>query len=206
MSTAQNEVDICNLALDHLNVDAISTITNPTDKVGKLCARWYDNTRKSVLRMHTWNFAMKRASIAKDVAVPTHGYSTQYSLPADYIRIVSIGENNIYRDYAIEGTKLLINETNAGSLDIRYVYDNKNVEQYDPLFVEFFALSLAHNLAYPLSGNITVMRAIEALKLEKQRAALGVDGQERKPVRRERSRFKDARMKYGNYGSPFLDD
>ena len=206
MSTAQNEVDICNLALDYLNVDPISTITDPTDKIGKLCARWYDNTRKSVLRMHTWNFAMKRATLAKDTAAPLHGYTTQYTLPSDYIRIVSVGEDNCYQDYGLEGRKLLLNDTDSTGLKIRYVYNSLNVEQYDPLFVELFALSLAYNISYPLSGNINVMRTVKDMLDEKMRAALGVDGQERKPRRRERSRFKEARMKYGNYGSPFLED
>lgn len=203
---AQNETDICNLALDHLNITSITTITNPTDKVGKTCDRWYDNTRKAALRMHTWNFAIKRAQLAMLTTVPLHGYSTQYELPSDYIRIVAIGDLNQYKDYAIEGSKLLLDETNTGSLDIRYVYDNKSVETFDPLFVELLSLELAFNLSFPLTGNLNMQRSLQVLRDEKRREAFSVDGQERPPKRVERSRFKEARMKYGNYGSPYIED
>lgn len=203
---AQTEVDICNLALDHLNITPITTITNPTDKVGKVCERWYDNTRKSALRKHTWNFAQKRAALAQLATDPLWGYNAQYELPSDYIRIVEIGDLNQYKDYAIEGTKLLLDETNTGSLNIRYIYDNKSVETFDPLFVELLSLELAYNMAFPLAGNINLQRSIQILRDDKRREAFGVDGQERPPRRRERSRFKEARMKYGNYGSPFIED
>lgn len=202
----QNETDICNLALDHLNVASITTITNPTDKVGKICDRWYDDTRKAALRMHTWNFAQKRASLAKLVTAPLWGYSAQYELPSDYIRIVEIGDLNQYKDYAIEGTKLLLNETSTGSLNIRYIYDNTSVETFDPLFVELLALELAYNICFPLSGNLTLKRQIQMERDEKRREAFSVDGQERPPRRVERSKFKEARMKYGNYGSPYIED
>lgn len=204
--SVQNEVDICNLALDHLHSEPITTITNPTDKVGKLCARWYDNTRKSVLRLHTWNFAMKRATLPKLVTAPEHGWAYQYELPSDYIRIVEIGDNNRHKHYGLENGKILLDEDSTNGRDIRYVFDNKNVEQYDPMFVDLFAIELAHNISYPLSGNINLMNMIRSLRDDKRREAFSVDGQERPPRRVERSRFKDARMKYGNYGSPYIED
>lgn len=204
--SVQNEVDICNLALDHLNVSPITTITNPTDKVGKVLDRWYDNTRRATLRFHTWNFAMKRASIAKLVTTPEFGYAYEYQLPADYLRIVEVGDGNIYTDYGIETGKLLIDETSSDGLDIRYVFDNTNVDKYDPLFVELIALELAHNICFALTGNVVLKRELRMARDEKRREALGVDGQERKPRRKERSRFKEARIKYGNYGSPYIED
>lgn len=207
MAFPQNEVDICNLALDYLNVAPITTLTNPTTKEGRVCERWYDATRKSVLRKHTWNFASKRVEIAKDATAPAFGYSTRYQLPTDYIRLVRLGDANNYKDYAVEDGYILMNvEETSGGMDVKYIYDNKNVEDYDPLFAELLALELAYNIAFPLTGNITMQRSIKVLRDEKLLEARGVDGQERPPVRYERSRFKEARMKKGYYGSPYIED
>lgn len=206
MGAPLSNTDICNLALDHLNHASISTIDNPTTTTEKLCARWYDQSRKSCLRMHTWNFAMKRVLLAADATAPAYGYSKRYLLPADYIRVAEIGECNDYRDYGLEDGYLLLNITETGSLKFRYVYDNENVAAFDPLFVDLLALEMALNLSYPLTGNQAAVSRVLKLRDSKRAEAFSVDGQERKPRRRERSRFKDARRKIGNYGSPYFED
>lgn len=150
---------------------------------------------------------MKRVLLAALADAPVSGYTAQYELPSDYVRIVEVGENNAYhRYYGIENNRILVTPNSTGSLKIRYVYDNESVETFDPLFVDLLALELALNLAYPLTGNQSVVQRIVALRDEKRREAFSVDGQERPPKRRERSRFKEARMKYGYYGSPYLED
>lgn len=206
MAAAQNETDICNLALDHLNVAPITTITNPTDKIGKICERWYDNTRKACLRMHTWNFAKKKVTVAKDATAPTHTYTARYKLPSDYIRILSIGEYNHYKDYDIQEGYLLLNETSTGSLKFSYVFDQKAVEKFDPLFVELVALEMAYNISFPVTGHLGMKNTLRAERDEKRREAFTVDGQERPPRRRERSQYKMARRKQGYYGSPYIEE
>ena len=206
MAQPQNKVDICNLALDHLKQASITTLTAPTSNVEKICERHYDNTRKAALRMHTWNFAMKRVILAEMVTTPIWGYSNQFQLPSDYIRIASIGVDNSYKDYAIENGILMLNETSDGALKIRYVFDNKSIETFDPLFVELLSLESALNISYPITGNPAVVARIQKMRDDKRREAFSVDGQERPPRRRERSRFKEARTKRGHYGSPYLED
>ena len=156
--------------------------------------------------MHIWNFAIKRVILAEMATSPAWGYSNQYQLPSDYIRIASIGENNAYKNYAIENSILMLSDTSESALKIRYVFDNKSVETFDPLFVELLSLDLAVNISYAITGNPAVVARVEKLREDKRRAAFSVDGQERPPRRRERSRFKEARMKYGYYGSPYLED
>ena len=59
------EVDICNLALAHLGDDAtIASIKPPEGSAqAEKAARFYPIARDTLLDMHTWNFAMKRATI-----------------------------------------------------------------------------------------------------------------------------------------------
>ena len=206
MALPSNKTDICNLALDHLNHANISSIETPLTKTETLCANWYDQSRKSCLRMHTWNFAMKRVLLAQDTTAPVFGYSQRYLLPSDYIRVAEIGECNDYRDYAIEAGYLLLTVNQTGSLKFRYVFNQETVATFDPLFTDLLALELALNLAYPLTGNQAAVNRVKGLRDEKRREAFAVDGQERKPRRRERSRFKAARRKTGQYGSPYLED
>lgn len=205
MSKPDNATDICNLALDHLNTANVTDIENGTDKISSLCSRWYDNTRMAVLRAHTWNFSMKRVKLPELSTTPTFEYSNQYQLPSDYLRVVMIGEYNQYKNYGIESGKLLLN-SGGGTLDFRYVYNNEAVESFDPLFIEAFASKLAMNLAYPITGSNTAVSRIEKMYKDCLAQARSVDGQERPPRRKERSKFKEARRKFGTYGSPYLEE
>lgn len=205
MSAPSNETAICNLALDHLNQESIESLDDPQNKSDKLCARWYDQVRRSTLRMHTWNFAMKRTTLAVLSDSPAFEYDNQYQLPSDYIRVVAIGADNQYKNYGLEDGKLLCN-ANGAALAFRYVYDATAVEKFDPLFVEVFALQLAMRLAYPITGSNTAAKRVQEMLTSMIPIAMGVDGQERPPRRYERSRFKEARRKNGTYGSPYLED
>jgi len=200
-----NETEICNLALDHLNQAPIVSITAPNlQRIESICARWYDVSRRSCLRMHTWNESQKRVSLAALSTTPEFEYSHEYQLPPDYIRLTMIGPCNEIKDYAIDGTKLLCRE--GGPLDFRYVFDNDVVETFSPLFVDLLALELALNLAYPITANINNVQRIKAMRDEKRGEAFSVDGQERPPRRVERSNFIRARRRIGSYGSPYLED
>jgi len=191
--SVSTKIDICNMALDHLHVAPITSIDSPTTKEERIVARWYDNTRRAVLRMHSWNFSIKTVELTPLVSPPDLDWSHQYNLPSDYIRVIRIGEKiTPTRHYDIQDAKLLINA--EGPLQFRYVFDNLIIADYEPLFIETLALDLAINLAFPLTGNLNVLNTVKALRDEKRMSAYHVDGQERPPRRRERSRFKRMRM------------
>lgn len=194
MAVASSPLDICNLALDHLNQDPINSITDPVSKTEKLLSRWYDNVRKRVLRMHTWNFAIKTLTISPNALGDPLDWTHEYVLPSDYIRLVSIGDKLMpTKHYDVQAGRLLINA--EGPLRFRYVFDNQNVEQYDPLFVEYFAGELALAVSFALSANLGLKNNIAEMLRELRQSAFSVDGQERPPRRRETSRFKRARTR-----------
>ena len=66
-------IDICNLALDFLkqNKTLVTSITSPVSVEEITCARWYDVTRKALLRSHYWVFARKRKQILRVQATVT---------------------------------------------------------------------------------------------------------------------------------------
>ena len=63
------EVSICSNALRRLGDDPITSLTDDTERA-RLCNSFYPDARDAVLRLHTWNFAVTRASLAQLAAAP----------------------------------------------------------------------------------------------------------------------------------------
>ena len=192
-----SSTDIGNLALDLLTAGTVQDIENPTDATESLLNRWYDVTRRKLLREHPWNFASKRAILAASNDDPAFGYDAQFLLPTDFIRLNSIVDAEGYpignEAYEIENGYLLYN-AESGQLRIKYIWDITDVSKFDPLFVDLLAIDLAMAIAFKItSSNTDVSRLTE---LRKQRAAMSkaIDGQERPPTRRQVSKARTARL------------
>jgi len=197
MAAPTSAVAICNLALDYLKADNVTSIESPSTTTESICARWYDASRLEAIRKYPWNFARKRGSISRDssTTVP-FGYADAYNLPNDFVRLLFIGNDaiSLYRDsYQIEGSQILVNNDGGASLNIGYIFDQTDVTKFDYLFVNVLALTLAKNIAYKFTEKNTVYSRIVDLLTEAQLAAAAIDGQERPPKRIQTSKFVRAR-------------
>ena len=74
-----------------------------------------------MLRAHPWNCAIKRVILSPDVEMPAFGYTYQFTLPADWIRTLSVGEYGEEIDRSEDG---IVADTDT--LKLRYVFHNKN--------------------------------------------------------------------------------
>ena len=84
-----SEVAICNLSLSHLGDSAtVASISPPEGSAqAEHCERWYPMARDTLLQMHDWGFATKRATLAALATVPSDwGYA--YALPPDFIKLI----------------------------------------------------------------------------------------------------------------------
>lgn len=194
-----SKTDICNLALDLLSAGKVNDVDNSTDPTEELLNRWYDQCRRKALREHPWNFASKRALIASSGTAPAFGYSKQFPLPNDFVRLLTLegdtGQMLNPVSYEMESGAILIN-TDATSLRIRYVYDIEDITRFDPMFIDLLAHEIALVIAFKVTeSNGNVQRVAE---LQKMRSAMAraIDGQERPPTRREVSKNRAAR-RYG---------
>ena len=90
------EVSICSNALRRLGDDPITSLTDNTERA-RLCNSFYEDTRDAVLRLHPWNFAITRTSLAKLSDAPAYGFSNQFSLPTSpyCLRVLAME----YEDY-----------------------------------------------------------------------------------------------------------
>jgi hypothetical protein len=94
-------VEICNLALAHLGDDAsIASIDPPEGSAqAEHCARFYTIARDSLLQMHAWNFASRRALLAS-VTMPYSMWKYAYACPGDMMVAVSVLPHDAENDYA----------------------------------------------------------------------------------------------------------
>lgn len=78
MAAPTNAIDICNRALKELHeLDTLpgDALTNPDGKAAILCAQFYDDARREVLRMGPWTCVSKRLALASDVWAASTAYA-----------------------------------------------------------------------------------------------------------------------------------
>lgn len=193
---ANSSTDICNLALDLLSAGTVQDVENPTDATEELLNRWYDVTRKRLLREHAWNFAAKRVILAASSTDPAFGYTKAFPVPADFVRILYINDTRYTSDvptvselYQFEDGNILTSDqfTSSTSLKLVYVSDFTNVSRMDPMFVDLLAHEIALKVAYKVTETNTNVERIESLRRSASLMAKAVDGQERPPKKIERS-------------------
>ncbi len=194
---------IANLALDLLSAGNVTDIESGTSATEALLNRWYDQSRRKLLREHPWNFATKRAILAASSTAPAFGYATAFPVPADFLRLLYVSTDLVNdRDtilptsaYQVESNAILItnNYSSASSLNIVYVSDFTTVSQMDPLFIDLLAHEIALNVAYKVTENNTNIQRLGELYKRRAAIAKAIDGQERPPTRVERSRSRHVR-------------
>jgi hypothetical protein len=167
-----SEVEICNSALNQLGAGTILSLSE-NSKNGRICNARFETIRDAVLRSHPWNCAIKRQTLAQDTESPAWGFTYQYTLPSDCLRI--LGLENFYSDYKIEGRKVL---TNDASVNIIYVYQLTDPNEMDVLLRETISAALAQDIAYAVTANSGIANQMSSKYLEKIREAKYADATE----------------------------
>ena len=165
-------VDICNGSLNQLGASTILTLTEDS-KNARLCNARYTQVRDSLFRSHLWNCLTKRVELAKDTETPSWGFSYQFTLPADCLRVVTI--LNYDYDYKVEGRKILANH---GTLKIQYISRVEDPNQYDELLRETISAALSADIAYAITSSNPVANNMYKLFQDKLREARFVDATE----------------------------
>ena len=178
-------VDICNAALGMLGVGGTITTLNDNSLKGQVCKRYYDRTRKQLLRMHAWSFAIQSEALVNTPSTPTHPlWDNIYNRPADCIRVLNVhrATDNEPVEHVVERedkspTDLSI-FANLPSLYIRYIKDVQTVDDFDDLFDQALTVLLAAKMAMALGkgGEMAEKLRVEFLNL--MPVAAGTDSEE----------------------------
>lgn len=186
-------IDIVNMAVDIVGQKVVASIEEPNTDVERLGQRWYDATRRALLREQVWNFAQKYKTIPRAGAAVDGVYADAYNYPNDLIRLNIVGEDPTYpiTAYRLAGRQIYASE--GSSLSIYYNYDATDVPDFDPLFVDYLALRLAERIAYKLTKKKSVVEMTSGLIKLADPKVSSVDGQERPPIRIQQSKYLNAR-------------
>lgn len=191
---ANSATDICNLSLDLLSSETVTNVVNPSNPTEDILNRWYDKSRRKVLRAHPWNFAIKRTVLAASNVAPVFGYTAKFTVPADFIRIATLettgGEYIGKEDYEFEDNHILFDGT---ALRLRYVSDFTDTTRMDELFTDLLVCEIALGIAYKTTGSNSDVERILKLRNDIKTEAKTIDGMERPPLRIERSKIMASR-------------
>lgn len=173
------EVDICNLALSHIGDRSTVAVIRPPENSPQAaaCARFFDLARDTLLAMHPWGFATKRAALADltgTVTVPPH-WLYAYACPADVInRMVVLSSESQYEEETEGFTYELGDDTpntrviytNVATAYVRYTARVTNPAHFPPMFTEALSRQLASYLAGPIiKGEAGAKMAKEQLSI-----------------------------------------
>lgn len=181
-----SDVDIVNLGLTLLGEQRIQSFTQ-SSKAARSANAIYFMERDNELRIHQWNFATARALLPALTAIPVFGYQFAYELPADYLRVIQVGD--VYpgarrvlgtvvesqNEYQIEGQTIVTNPfpvsgqpfvpppSPPGPLQLRYTRRVTDPNQFDASFVNALGCRMAMKLCEDLTqdGNKRKLAASE---------------------------------------------
>tara|TARA_R100001086_G_scaffold239828_1_gene165522 strand:- start:983 stop:1564 length:582 start_codon:yes stop_codon:yes gene_type:complete len=165
-------VDINNAALNQLGASTILSLTEDS-KNARICNARYTQIRDAVFRSHPWNCLQKRLELSSSTTTPAWGYSFQYDLPGDCLRLLRILDYD--SNHKVEGRSIL---SNNSSMKILYVSRVTDPNQYDELLRETLAAAIAADIAYAITSNNTTQQNMINLYQNKLRDARFVDSTE----------------------------
>lgn len=153
-----SEIDICNLALARLGDAATVASIDPPEGSAQAehCARFYPIARDSLLEMHAWRFATKRATLAL-LSADSYNWGYAYAQPSDTLRLLAVlpasgASDDDSQDYEPEtdanGDQMIL--TNLEEATLRYTFRLTDTTRFSPLFVDAFAWLLASHIAGPI--------------------------------------------------------
>lgn len=202
-----SSVDICNLALSHINAPPIQSLTEK-NRQARECNRLYELTRDAVLSEFPWNFAEKQKNLAEVSGVTFSGWDYVYTYPSDCLTALEIYnpvprktytdgyyQNGAYIEGAVkvQSDKIQFEIKTSDAKDKRYICTNEEQAEliytarvedaniFSSSFIDALSWRLAADLAMPLKGSLQLhermLRVYEA-KLGRTRALNANEGHE----------------------------
>jgi hypothetical protein len=179
ISFAASAVDVVNESLGLVGKDPITDLEDTADPVAIKSSMYFGSLLRSLLRSHTWNFAIDRVDLAENATAPISGFSHSFALPVNCFRVLGVNEGP--RDepsgvaWKLEGRNLLTDEATAR---IRFVKWQSDPNYWDGSFYQAFVSLLGARLATAFNSDSN--KAVELLRLYQLQImdAMAIDGQE----------------------------
>lgn len=199
-----SQVSICNQALGWLGANLIISL-NDDNKEAQLCKTNYPDIRNAVLEEREWTFCVRRISLSPLVLEPVYGYTNQFLIPPQVIRILNVPDTRFGdTDDNLIGTGLgsakegpdqqpqlstfrvesleqptatgKVLLANVDSVFLRVIWRVTNIGLYTPMFIQCLAARIAADLAIPLTQNRALQKDMWMLYQNKLDKASAMDG------------------------------
>lgn len=146
-------VGVCNSALQKLGSPARITSLSDNSPTARALSVSYESVRDKLLRASPWNFAIKRAQLAASATDPLFTKDHAYPLPSDFLRLLPTDpeDNANTLDWQIESGSIVTNDD--APLEIRYIWRVTDPNAMDVLFLDLWAVELALQLCYEITGS-----------------------------------------------------
>lgn len=146
------EEDICNLALGRIGQWTVTDLSL-NSSVEKICRTYLPQIRRTMLRRHSWDFAIHRLELPIAANPNAFGYRYRYSLPEDYLQTLGLwiddrGDIKLEK-FKVEGQAVLADSPTAY---LEYVRDIVDPADWTTDFIECAAVMLASRIAVPLGA------------------------------------------------------
>lgn len=156
---ALSDVELASAALLKLGAPAIASFDEDTTEAD-VANGLYGVTRDGLLSSHPWSFATGQATLPKLVAEPVADYAIAYQLPADLLRIISLGradgEKGAGVIYRRQEERV---HSNVDGVILTYIF-----RPDETLFADYFNTALIVRLAaefcMPLTENTVRFQAL----------------------------------------------
>lgn len=159
-----SDTDIANHALRLLGQGTIVSLDDGSD-TGNKVDDIYEDTRDNLLRSHPWNFATKRVQLARSSTAPAFEFDYAYVLPADWLRTISVHDNDaghgtvLYRAELLGTQRVLVSSSDA--IYLRYVSQVTDPNLMSVDFRMAFVLSLARDLSISIAASNTMQESFD---------------------------------------------
>lgn len=151
-----SETDVANVTLRLIGQSPITSRTDGST-TANIIDDIFDDVRDDCLRYHPWNFATKRVELARSSTDPAFEFDHAYPLPADWIRTISVHNNDIgrgavlYRMENSDGQTAIV--SSADQIFLRYVYRETDPNKWSSDFRRTVSLALARDMAVPVASS-----------------------------------------------------
>lgn len=147
-----SQLEIANWAMTLIGEGRLSSISDPTGNAELVSAGWAMVRDNLLSAPSAWSFAIQRAALAADTDAPAWGFSAQYTIAGDVVRVLQVSETypglDLSDNYQSDG-RLFVREadkilTDLGApLYVKWIVNSVDVGLWHASFAKLMACDLA---------------------------------------------------------------
>jgi len=188
--------EIVNIALRKIGQTNITSIDDGT-ATANVANDLYTEARDELLRIHPWNFAIKRVKLAQSSNTPIFEFDYAYPLPSDWIRTVSVHDNDGGYGSLKHRMEFLVNQRvivcNSDQVYLRYVHRVTDPNFMTPDFRSTLESLLSRNMSIAISNSDNMYEIFDKEYKRSLARARSTDGMGSSPEQRPRGSWASVR-------------